>query len=155
MEIPALVYVLVTQHLIGDWWLQSNDMALGKSKNTRAGIWALTRHVGVVSAVLMVALDWYYVFALGEIMLSREVSRSIATYVAVNFAAHWVTDYVTSRLNAKAWFVSCVVERNEVAQTFICAMRIDDRKRFWFWRGIGTDQWIHYVTLFATAEWLL
>lgn len=149
MHIPMLVYVLVTAHLVGDWLLQSNAMALGKSKNTWEGLAALTKHCVVVLAVLSTALS-------GWALTADVAPNTVTNYLLVNFAAHWVTDFLTSRFNASKWFVSCLVEpTGYLGKDVLCTMQFDPAKRFWFWRGIGSDQWIHYVTLFATAEWLL
>lgn len=144
MHIPMLVYVLVTAHLVGDWWLQawSTQMSLKKSSDN----WWLSLHVALVGATLAVFVGAWAHYTAGN--------HPVMVYVFVNMTAHWATDYVTSRLNTSNWYISCVAAAASQAQV-TCTMQVDDQKRFRFWTGIGTDQWIHAVTLFATAEWLL
>ena len=146
MTIPTLIYVLVTQHLIGDWWLQgwSPQMAIKKSTSN---LW-LTAHVGIVAVTLWVFVGVWNVVEGGPGLLA------VAIYVAINAVAHWGTDYVTSRINTRNWYVHAFL--HTLPDNRPCAsLDVDDVKRFWFWGGIGTDQWVHIVCLFATADWLL
>lgn len=151
MKIPLLVYVLVTAHLIGDWWLQNDEMATKKSHDN----WALTRHVLVVGFVLTAcALLWA--------ALAGVSAGNVLAYGAVNMVAHWVTDYVTSRRNAKAfpWRPVSLRDVPSGMNVFEVAGKgwmvpSDTGNRHRFFAGIGDDQWVHAITLFATAEWLL
>lgn len=55
-------------------------------------------------------------------------------WLVINFILHWITDYFTSRVNSWLW-------QNE--------------RRHEFFVSIGFDQFIHYVCLFWTYEWIL
>jgi hypothetical protein len=58
----------------------------------------------------------------------------IGIWLLVNSAAHFIQDAITARINSRLWVAN---------------------QRHWFFVGIGADQLLHYVTLFATAGvWL-
>jgi len=99
--IVALVWV----HFLADFVLQTDAMAQNKSKSN----WWLTAHVAMYSAPFFF---WGWKFAL------------------LNGAAHWATDFVTSRINSRLW-----------AQKRVHA----------FFVGVGADQAIHITTLVLTA----
>lgn len=69
---------LIWAHFVGDFILQTDEMAINKSKSNK---W-LVYHVGIYSLVL---LPWGLWFA------------------AVNVALHFVTDYFSSRLSSYFW----------------------------------------------------
>lgn len=69
------VLLILTLHLLGDFVLQSQKMALNKSKSSK---W-LGAHVGVYTLCLL---------PLGP------------AYAAVNGALHFATDFVTSRITS-------------------------------------------------------
>lgn len=75
----TLSLALLTTHFIGDFLLQSNWMAVNKSK--RWGVLAL--HCLIYSACFS---PWGLKF------------------VALVFALHFVTDAITSRITSKLWF---------------------------------------------------
>jgi hypothetical protein len=101
------VLLLVWVHFFGDFVLQSNDMAVKKSKSVK---WLLF-HTSVYSVLLFL---FGVVFAL------------------VNFAAHLIVDFFSSR--AGAYF-----------------HRQDNQKGFFM--VLGTDQAIHLTTLFFTYHY--
>lgn len=105
----AAILVIVWVHTIADFALQSDRMAINKSSSNR---W-LVLHVGIYAACL-VPFGWQ--FAL------------------VNFAAHFVTDWVTSRITSKLWKAG---------------------ERHWFFVVIGIDQALHFSALFLTYGWLV
>lgn len=122
----AIVYVLLVAHFVGDFILQSDWMALNKSKES----YALGVHVVVYTAALMFMVS----MAITVGALTHITAPQYATWLVVNAFAHFVQDAVTSRLNARLW------QANE---------------RHWFFVAIGFDQLLHYVTLFVTAGWWL
>lgn len=71
---------LLATHFVGDFLLQSDQMALNKSKSDR---WLLL-HVLVYAACFLL---WGWRFAL------------------VTFVLHLLTDCVTSRITSRLWFV--------------------------------------------------
>lgn len=91
-------------------------MAINKSTSNR---W-LALHVFVYSVCFLPA----------SLMLG--VSAGLA-FCAVNFAAHFVTDYVTSRMTSSLW---------------------KQGRRHAFFVVIGLDQALHLTALFASYWWL-
>lgn len=85
METFFLAVVLMTiAHFIGDFLLQSDYMALNKSKNT--GVLAL--HIAV------------YLIPITLIGLFVPVSF---LWLAVNYVGHFITDAISSRLSGYFW----------------------------------------------------
>lgn len=130
----STVLALLAVHFVADFLLQSDWMALNKSKR-----WdALTLHVAVYAACF---LPFGIVFAL------------------VTFTAHFVQDAITSRINARFWFFDMAMpvhwpsrrDPNGPAVPHYAAL---GGNRHWFFVGIGADQLLHYVQLVMLAEWL-
>lgn len=107
MNLSIIIFIFAWQ-FIGDFVLQINWMALNKSKR----LLPLTAHVIVYSSGLFF-IGW--------------------KFALLNGAAHWLTDFVTSRLSSKAW---------------------KSEKRHLFFVIIGADQMIHHITLFSSYLWL-
>ena len=74
-----VLIMVVWAHWIGDFVLQSDQMARMKSKSN---FWLLF-HTGVYTVVLLALFGW--------------------KYALINGVAHTVVDYFTSRFNAKMW----------------------------------------------------
>lgn len=132
---------LIAVHWLADWRLQTNWMALNKSKNNLA----LLAHVATYSACLV---PWGLKFA------------------GANFVLHFITDYFTSRYTSKWFFFkwSCghcgepvTGGRNycDDCGKFAGEWRYDDKARGKFFNMIGLDQLIHYVTLAVTYRFLV
>lgn len=83
----SLPLSIIVAHTVGDWFCQSDWMALNKSKSNKA----LTAHTLVYSLFL---LPWGL------------------TFWALNFNLHWLVDYVTSRITSKLWFFRPYGESN-------------------------------------------
>lgn len=124
MRTLSLPLAIIAAHIIGDWFCQNNWMALNKSKRNDA----LTIHVLVVSA-------WLMPWGLG--------------YASLNFVLHWLVDYVTSRCTTKLWFIEF---GKPYATNLFDWAKIDLRKRSLFFKMIGLDQLIHYVSLAITYK---
>ena len=103
----TVMLVLVWLHFIADFVLQSDRVAVAKSSDNIV----LAAHVFIYS-LPFIWCGWQF--------------------VAVNAVAHFITDYVTSRITSRLWL----------------------KKRHWFFVVIGADQAIHLSTLFATYAWL-
>lgn len=124
-EIPIFLLVL---HFIGDFLLQSNWMATYKSKEALP----LLVHVSIYSLCFL----WL----------------GYGFWLAV-FLTHLITDYLTSRITSRLWFVDLdpieVGERMTLGLTpeweFFASF--NHWKRHWFFVCIGADQLIHYLTL--------
>ena len=76
---------LIVAHYVGDFVLQTSDMA---TKKSHSAFW-LSAHVAVYTATLALFTVWYW---------------STAYFIAwliTNAVLHWFVDYTTSRLNAE------------------------------------------------------
>jgi len=126
---PYLIIWLLAVHWVGDFILQSSEMALQKSTSND---W-LSTHVGVYSVVLLAGASIYNgIF--GYLTGSVFTLGALLVFIALNGVLHWVTDYFTSRLSARLW----KAERRH--DFFVC---------------LGGDQLVHAITLILTANWLL
>ena len=97
--------IALAAHLVGDFFFQSEEM--GKKKAVSKKV--LTGHVVIYTMVLILCTSFFY--------------------GAINGAAHWVTDYFTSKQKRSAY------ENGE-------------NKKFIIW--LGVDQFIHSITLIIT-----
>lgn len=95
-------------HWVGDFICQTDEMAIGKSKSN----WWLTAHV-VMYSLMLLFLGW--------------------KVALLNGAAHWLIDYVTSRVNSRLWAA---------------------QQRHWFFVSIGFDQFLHVSILLWSITWL-
>ncbi len=77
--INTILWILFL-HLIADFFLQSNWMALGKSKSALP----LLAHVGM----------YYLVFVIGTMSIQ---------YALINAGIHLIVDFITSRVNSKLY----------------------------------------------------
>lgn len=133
---------LLVAHFIGDFLLQSDWMATQKSKQNAV----LTLHA-LVYSLCFFPLGW--------------------KFWLLTFYSHWATDWVTSRLTSRLWFVKrttageCwrTLEPETPALPGVHQLQkaywVDYLpSRHWFFVTIGADQLIHMATLAATL-WLL
>lgn len=105
---PFIIVALVWVHAFADFVLQTDKMATSKSSSNK---W-LALHVGIY-ALWLVPFGW--------------------RFALVNFAAHFCTDWVTSRATTKLWKAG---------------------ERHWFFVVIGADQALHMTALVLTYWWL-
>jgi Protein of unknown function (DUF3307) len=110
---------LLAVHYLGDYVFQSRWMGNNKSKRLDA----LGLHVAIYTATLAVCL----------VPFAYQNWSGWCAFVLLNGAAHFATDYVTSRAVARLW-----AEKREY-ETFAI---------------MGLDQFIHQATLIASS-WLL
>ena len=103
------IIILIWMHFIADFILQTDTMAVNKSKSNK---W-LTVHVTIYTIPF---LYFGWLFAI------------------INGIAHFVTDYVTSRVASKLWAKD---------------------ERHWFFVTVGFDQAIHITTLLLTYYYLI
>lgn len=142
---------LVLAHFVGDFLLQSDWMALNKGKR-----WdALALHVAVYMQPFFLLLAF----------LGLD-GWSAASWFVFNGVAHFLADAITSRINARLWFLKMTPAvkswrvldgdaRSGVQQEQTAYWVDDTGTRHWFFVGIGFDQTIHFVTLFVTADFWL
>lgn len=120
--------VLLTLHTVGDFVLQSDWMALNKSKSWRALLW----HTGVYSTVFLP-------FGLG--------------FTIITFILHTLQDAITSRITGKLWFfrplkdfypkLGTVKVEGESYPIYVPM----GGNRHYFFVMIGLDQLIHFWSL--------
>lgn len=122
-----MIYGLIFSHWIADFVLQSDWMAKNKSKDS----FALFVHVWVYSCALMM-------FAITTNLVKRyyglPTTLHVVTFVAINGVAHFLIDYITSRMTSKLW------AKGQVHNFFVV---------------IGFDQALHLATLIYTFNFFL
>lgn len=111
---------LLAVHFIGDFVLQSHWMSINKSKRNDAlaghvAIYTVTLGLGAAPLMILWHSMWW------------------ATWIVGNGLAHFATDYITSRINARLW----------------TKQRVHD-----FFVGVGADQLIHSLTLGLSLAWV-
>lgn len=129
LSLPLSILIV---HWIGDFLLQSNWMALNKSK-----------HLDVLFIHALIYSACFY-FGWGR------------TFFLLTFLSHITTDFFTSRWTAKLWFIDLKEEvkvRGLLLPTFQFA-RVHPDKRHGFFVVIGLDQLIHFTTLGLTLKYL-
>lgn len=78
------IILIIWMHFIADFILQSDKIAINKSKNN----YVLTKHV--------------IIYTIPFIILSLFIPLSVY-WIIFNGVAHWITDYITSRWTSYLW----------------------------------------------------
>jgi len=123
------IFTIIIIHWFADFVLQTDAQAKGKSKNwsdllahtfTYSLVWVFTINllIGYVSPHHSTA--WYMLGAI--------------EFALITFVCHTITDYFTSRLNARLW------AKGDVHNFFV---------------SVGFDQVLHYIQLFLTYQLLI
>lgn len=124
---PLYIFLwLLFVHFIGDFVLQSHYMSVNKSKDW--GVLAV--HVGIYSVTLAVG-TCALIFLPVTIALG---AAGILGFAVVNGVLHFITDAITSRINARLWK----------------AERVHD-----FFVGVGADQFAHALALGVSLSFLI
>jgi len=123
------IFSILLIHWIGDFVLQTDRQARGKSKN-----WDdLLSHTMTYSFVWFIPI-FFILFTGGHYGFTKlNWSGWIGFFPIITFVFHTITDYFTSRLNSKLW------AKGDVHNFFV---------------SIGFDQILHYVQLFLTYYYL-
>jgi hypothetical protein len=116
---------LIFVHWLSDFVLQSRNMGERKGKDN---FW-LTLHVLVYSFATIFC--WSLVFPLIKIPISAE--RMWLSFM-IMFAAHWITDYITSRVTGNFY---------------------SQQRWYGFFTTIGFDQVLHYIQLFTIYNYII
>jgi hypothetical protein len=130
MKTEINIYVLIAMlliHWIADFILQTDKQAKGKSTSNLQ----LTMHVTtytLVWALFGIILGIAFKFYLGYSIFDR-----IAVFCVATFVCHWITDYITSRLNTH------LHKKGDIHNFFV---------------SVGFDQILHYVQLILTLQLL-
>lgn len=123
MNISLLaIFVIIITHFIGDFVLQTHWQAINKSKDNNA----LTQHVSIYAMCYLVPM--WMLFYMEPFNFWGAVVLSLL-FAWITFVSHWVTDYFTSRLNAKLW------AKGNIHNFFV---------------SIGFDQLLHFTQLITT-----
>jgi hypothetical protein len=117
----SLVISLIVAHFIGDWILQSREMALKKSKNFRV----LANHLWIMAAPLVLV---------GIIFNLSRVAFAIYIF------SHLLIDWFLPKL-----YLSI---RGENAYDYY-ESGADYKEDYYFWSTIAIDQMLHIVILMA------
>jgi hypothetical protein len=110
------IFGILLAHGYFDFVLQTDEQAINKSKDNKF----LTEHV------ITYSIGWLW---LSIIYLLLFKDFHILLFPLITFVCHWITDYFTSRINAKLWTAN---------------------KRHEFFVAIEIDQLLHYLQLFIT-----
>jgi len=125
MDLKTTIIVLgiLFIHWFADFVLQTDEQAKGKSKN-----WLpLLEHTLAYSLCFYVAVPFWA-------MNSPDyVEWTGSLFVLITFVSHTITDYFTSRLNAKLW---------------------KDQRTHAFFVSVGFDQLLHFTQLLLTFYFL-
>jgi len=114
------IFSILLIHWFADFVLQTDKQAKGKSKN-----WS-----DLLSHTFYYSLCWLII----GIGLSGWLGiKEVVLFSTITFIAHTITDYFTSRLNAKLW------AKGDVHNFFV---------------SVGFDQFLHYLQLFLTYNLL-
>ena len=119
-----VAFFIVVIHFIADFIFQAEEWATNKSKSN----FALFKHVGMYTIIWAI---------LGVFIISEPFQYF--TFLLVTFAAHFTTDYFTSRI------VSRKFANNEYGSPI---------PNFGAFTVIGFDQVLHYGQLFLTYHLL-
>ena len=120
----TVIFTILIGHFIADFILQSDWMAINKSKDNVP----LAFHCLVYADIMFfMACILFYKEIVGHNWIMP------FSWLAINTLLHFITDYFTSRINADLW---------------------KNGKRHWFFVNIGFDQLIHYTTLILTYYYL-
>jgi hypothetical protein len=111
---PELFVYMLTVHFLADFTLQTSNQATEKSTDLRM----LSYHVLTYSAIwLLAAFVIFHSWTIGIL------------FALITFAAHFVTDYATSRIGKKFW------DTGDYHNGFVV---------------VGFDQLLHYIQLYYT-----
>jgi cellobiose-specific phosphotransferase system component IIC len=124
------IFIVLFIHWIADFVVQTTWQAQNKSKN----IAALTYHVVSYTTVWAIVYGILcLLWGFGSLEYSPVSDLTLWWFFPITFAAHWITDYFTSKLTTKLYLTG-------------------DYHNFFV--VIGFDQILHYVQLFLTLHFL-
>jgi len=122
----CMILYILFWHWVADFVAQTHEMAINKSTSNK---W-LTKHIMAYGNHLMFGSIPFLIYG---IIIGKNFALVIVSYVLLNMALHWVTDYFTSRWTSKLW------KKKDVHNFFVV---------------IGLDQLIHSFCLILTYLWI-
>jgi hypothetical protein len=82
--------MLIWLHFIADFLLQSDWMAINKSKNSLLGLKAMGTHIGIYTAVFAIVFGWQYALINGLLHLTTDsVTARTTTWLWKKEQRHW------------------------------------------------------------------
>ena len=117
------ILVILFIHWFADFVLQTDKQAKGKSKN-----WS-----DLLSHTIIYSICWVFLPLILLCFSVENLPQKLLWLIPITFICHTITDYFTSRLNAKLW------AKGNVHNFFV---------------SIGFDQYLHYLQLFITYSLL-
>lgn len=132
ISLPLAIYLLLL-HWIGDAICQDGKTAVAKSHDPNA----LLNHVLIYATVLTWGIGSWLAVTRGN---TNHTALILAEFIVLNAAAHWLTDFFTSKLNARLWRAGVACRPPNL---------------HWFFVSVLGDQLIHTSTLLLTAAWVL
>lgn len=145
------VLLILFIHWVADFVLQTEKQAINKSKSIKY----LTYHVLTYTAfwfvcVYIYALHFYVIYTNGSFVMQHKGRLFIIIFTALTFISHWITDYLTSKLN------TILLPKREQHNTQPEYFRYIGNTNFHnFFVSIGFDQILHYTQLFLTFNYLV
>lgn len=143
------IFAIIFLHFLFDFVLQTDKQAKGKSKNWGDLIAHTTNYSVAWMIPIVILLGIYRPYEHTNYYVIASVS-----FGAITFICHTITDYFTSRINAKL----APTRYNIVLQD------TDSVKVWWhypkgeswhnFFVSVGFDQVLHYVQLFLTYQYI-
>ena len=142
----SIPIALLAVHTLADFTLQSDKMAVNKSKSLG---W-LSLHVAIYTAVFMlygILVGWS-----GE---------QVKTFGILTFCTHFLTDFFTSRLSRRVFPWIPQTQQTVLCEDLIARAIYADyegeqgRSRNRFFNVLGVDQLIHFFTLALTYRLLI
>lgn len=113
MSSVVLLFTMFLVHWVADFVIQTRWQAANKSTDN----WALTKHIVTYTIAWVVPAAVIF------------KGFNVLCFLGVTFVAHWITDYVTGRLNTG------LLKQNNYHDFFVC---------------VGFDQILHYTQLLLT-----
>lgn len=138
-------------HWVADFVLQTEKQALNKSKSVKY----LTYHVLTYTLIWVIcvwAYAWYFYVTNtnGSYVMQEKGQLLIIVFPVITFICHWITDYLTSKLN------TILLPKREQHNTQPEYFRYIGNTNFHnFFVSIGFDQILHYTQLFLTFNLLI
>lgn len=125
-----IILIIILYHFIADFIFQDEKWAINKSKNLKA----LLTHTAVYSCM-------WYIPGMIYAMYNEDtyISPHVTYFVLITFVCHTITDYFTSRIVAKRF-------ANQYYGSVI--------PNFGAFTIIGIDQFLHYLQLILTFQFL-
>jgi hypothetical protein len=123
-----ILFSIILIHWFADFVLQTHEQATNKSKSN----YYLTMHVLTYTLVWFAFSCFYGAYIIFYHTLTKGVCF-VFLFPTITFVCHWITDYLTSRLNTYLY------NKGDIHNFFV---------------SVGFDQLLHYAQLLITFQLL-